>query len=153
MKEKRSRAILYLENNRMVLIHRIKPDRDYYVFPGGGLEPGETELDALVREGREELGVTLEPVKLLYELESAKDIQYFFLCGIKEGVIGTGKGPEFSSIEYANKGQYIIEKINLENISNYEVFPKIIRDQLNKDILQTRCIFHIWFKKLYEISY
>ena len=153
MKEKRSRAIIYLENNRTILIHRIKSDRNYYVFPGGGLESRETELEALVREGREELGVTLEPVKLLYELESAKDLQYFFLCGIKEGVIGTGKGPEFSSIEYTNKGQYIIEKINFENLLNYELFPKIIRNQLNKDILQNRSIFDICFKKLYDVDY
>ncbi|HSA49915.1 MAG TPA: (deoxy)nucleoside triphosphate pyrophosphohydrolase [Yinghuangia sp.] len=34
-------------------------------FPGGKLEPGETEGEALVRECREELGVSVRPVSRL----------------------------------------------------------------------------------------
>ena len=35
-------------------------------FPGGGIEPGETEPAALIREIQEELGVAIEPVRRLW---------------------------------------------------------------------------------------
>lgn len=37
-----------------------------YCFPGGGIEPGEAEPAALVRELKEELDLEVQPVRLLW---------------------------------------------------------------------------------------
>jgi 8-oxo-dGTP pyrophosphatase MutT (NUDIX family) len=37
------------------------------VFPAGGIEPGETEVEALIREIREELGCDVRPLRRLWE--------------------------------------------------------------------------------------
>ncbi len=37
-----------------------------YCFPGGGLEPGESEADALVRELQEELDLEVSPLERLW---------------------------------------------------------------------------------------
>ncbi len=45
--------------------HVIAPLR--LCFPGGGIEPGESEPDALRREVEEELGVAVNPVEKIWE--------------------------------------------------------------------------------------
>jgi 8-oxo-dGTP diphosphatase len=44
-------------------------------FPGGGVEPGESETDALVREIDEELGSAVLPVRRLWQSVTAWDVE------------------------------------------------------------------------------
>lgn len=55
------------ENGRVLLIKRSKSVRVPLVwcFPGGEIERGETQSQALVREMREELGIVVEPGEYL----------------------------------------------------------------------------------------
>ncbi len=42
-----------------------------YCFPGGGIEPGESEQEALVREFREEVGIAVRPLRRLWQCVTA----------------------------------------------------------------------------------
>jgi len=53
------RAILRDEQNRVLLIHFVLPNMTFWATPGGGVEPGETPLQAAHRELQEELDIAV----------------------------------------------------------------------------------------------
>jgi 8-oxo-dGTP diphosphatase len=69
----RGAVAIAIRDGRMLVIRRsahvVAPM--VYCFPGGGIENGESEEEALVRECFEEVGVTLKPVRRLWECVTA----------------------------------------------------------------------------------
>ena len=39
---------IIIKNNKVLLIHRIKDGGEYYVFPGGAIEEGESSKEAVI---------------------------------------------------------------------------------------------------------
>lgn len=53
-----ARAVLLTPENRVLLMEIVHPDdgHRFWITPGGGLEPGESKAEGLLREMKEELG-------------------------------------------------------------------------------------------------
>ncbi len=67
-KRQRVSAVI-IKDDKILLIKRIKPDKVYYVFPGGGVETGEELEQALIREIKEELSLKIVDYKFLFSLD------------------------------------------------------------------------------------
>jgi ADP-ribose pyrophosphatase YjhB (NUDIX family) len=63
---------IVIREAKLLLIHRFKQGAEYYVFPGGGVEEGETWEDALAREMQEETGLALVSYRYLYQSKDAQ---------------------------------------------------------------------------------
>ncbi len=50
---------IFIKDGKIAMIHSLK--YDYYKFPGGGIEAGETAVEAMIRETREEAGLIVIP--------------------------------------------------------------------------------------------
>ena len=60
---------IIMRGGTLALVHSLK--YDYYKFPGGGIDEGETHTDTLVREVREETGLNVLP-------ESVREYGYVY---------------------------------------------------------------------------
>ncbi len=118
-------------------VRRNKDYQEYYTFPGGHLEEGETLEEGVIREIKEEFGIHVKVIKILYELENDKlnMKEYFFLCEYLDGEFGTGDGEEFSgNPEYEDSGDYIPEIVKRENIQDLVLLPLEIREKFVQDL-------------------
>ena len=135
--------------NGFAFMHRIgvknHPIGDYYTFPGGGREGEESFEEGVRREIKEEFGIEVEVLELLYETSNdnnSRNIhtkEYFYLCKYISGVFGTGDGPEFSNNpKYADRGKYIPEIVEQRDIEGITLLPEDIRNRFVKDLKNNR---------------
>ncbi|WP_233680657.1 MULTISPECIES: NUDIX hydrolase [Staphylococcaceae] len=115
-------SVVLIKNKKVGLIKRIREGYVYYVFPGGGIEEGETPEMAAKREAFEELGVEVKINECIAEVEF-NGSQYFFLSEIINGTFGTGQGEEYTD-ENKNRGTYLPIWVDIERLSSIDVKPK-----------------------------
>ncbi|THE09859.1 NUDIX domain-containing protein [Bacillus timonensis] len=117
-------SVVLIKDKKVGLIKRNIDDIVYYVFPGGGVEPGESPQECAIREAYEELGVQVKIHECIGTVNYC-GTQYFFLSEIIEGTFGTGLGEEFSN-QNKNRGSYTPVWIKLDRLAALDVRPKEI---------------------------
>ncbi|TNZ66613.1 hypothetical protein CGK42_23355 [Vibrio parahaemolyticus] len=67
-KQRVSALMLNRKNAEILLIKRFKEGRNYWVFPGGGVEPEELLEQAIVREVFEETSLRIDNYQEIFQL-------------------------------------------------------------------------------------
>lgn len=123
-----------LNKNKILLIHRKSNGKEYYTFPGGGVEKNETVEQAVLRELFEETTLKADINKLLYiHKYDDNSEQYFYLLKNCNGLPKLDK----NSIEYKVNSKinfYRPEWIKINSLSNLLLYPLELRDLLIEDI-------------------
>lgn len=129
----RNRAgIILIHDGKLALIERHKQGRHYFAFPGGGVDEGETDEQAAVREAEEELGIRVEIVHRAAEvLRNGRRKQVYFLVTWASGEFGTGTGEEYGEPDEIN-GTYEPVWMPLEEILVKNVVPRGLAEVVHR---------------------
>lgn len=113
----------------ILMVNHQHDGRSYWTLPGGGVEPGETAEEAVMREAWEETGLTTRVVDLLYRITylstAGKEVveRCFLLEAIGDADPALGYDPELSGKQPMLRG---IGCFPLETVRNDLQVSRII---------------------------
>jgi 8-oxo-dGTP diphosphatase len=126
------RPCVVLIERGSVLTIRCKYDEEFYLLPGGGVEPGETLVECAIREMEEETGLLVEIERIVYlndwianKERNERVINIFFLVRRIGGELLRGEkdGGKVKEVEW----------IPLEKFSEIDFRPHSIGERLRRD--------------------
>ncbi|MGW7428660.1 NUDIX hydrolase [Streptomyces sp. NPDC054861] len=127
----RVRAVLVTADDTMLVIRRTRPGiPEYWVLPGGGVEPSDESREAaLHREIHEEIAGKADIVRLLHTIETDDERQLFYLARIATWSFDDRTGPEFSA---EGRGEYTLEEVplTLKGLDGIDLKPEEIAQVL-----------------------
>jgi 8-oxo-dGTP diphosphatase len=79
-------AGVVIHDDKLLVMYRVRDKQEFYVFPGGGIDNGETLEQAVERELLEETSINVKVGILLYEFRlNNGDIHYYYKCEYLNG--------------------------------------------------------------------
>ena len=133
-------GIVLIQDGKVALIERHRAGLDYFVFPGGGVDEGESPEQAAIREAMEELGIEVVIKQKVAEVQLAsKSRHIYFLVEQIGGEFGTGIGEEFSDADPndPDEGIYIPVRMPIDQLTVQEkIYPAEVARLIVKSITE-----------------
>ena len=108
---------LLKDGDKYLLQNRVKKDWQGYTLPGGHIEPGESIVDAVIREMKEETGLTVHNPKLCgikqfpLNHRDYTEGRYFVFLFIADKFEGELKSSEEGAMHWVHRDE--LDKVNL----------------------------------------
>ena len=131
-------GIVLIQDDKVALIERHRAGLDYFVFPGGGVDEGESPERAAVREAMEELGIEVAIKQKVAEIQLGhKSRQIYFLVEQTGGEFGTGTGEEYtdSDPDSPEEGIYVPIWMPISALSQHQnIYPVDVAELVIKSV-------------------
>lgn len=111
------------DGSRILLQNRVKKDWRDYALPGGHVEPGESFVDAVVREMKEETGLTVIEPRLVgvkqFPIENGRYVVLLFKVTEWTGSLDSSEEGHMEWIEYGRLS-------GIETVADLEQLLKVM---------------------------
>ena len=127
-------CLIYKED-KILLQNRVKKDWQGWTLPGGHIEPGESIVDAVVREMKEETGLTIQNPELRgvkqFPIDRGRYIVFLFradeftgdLLSSEEGKMQWFARSELSSIDTVDDFSELLSVIDSDRLTEFLYVP------------------------------
>ena len=123
-----ARAIV-IKNDEFLVMDRDKFGQKYLTLIGGGVEPGEQPVEAVIREVKEETTLSVNNPRLVV-IEDAGDvfgIHYIYLCDYKGGKVKLAPDSTEFEINKLGKNMYAPKWIKISDLEESNFLPKQLK--------------------------
>ena len=131
-------GIVLIQDGQVALIERHRAGLDYFVFPGGGVDEGESPEQAALREAMEELGIQVAIKQKIAEIQlGQKSRQVYYLVEQIGGEFGSGTGEEYTDADPADpdEGIYVPIWMPIEKLSQHKnIYPESVAQQVIRSV-------------------
>jgi len=131
------RAVV-VKGGNLLVVHRNKFGKEYYTLPGGGIDPGETPEQAMIRELYEETGISvvLDRLVIVEEAGDPFGVQYVYLCTYQSGEPALHPDSEEAQINKLGQNMYTPLWLPLSELSAAPFFSEKLKLVLLKGIAE-----------------
>lgn len=120
-------------DGQLLLQNRTRKEWSGYTFPGGHVEPGESFVDAVIREIREETGLTISRPLLCgvkqFPIDKGRYLVLLFKTDIFEGELLPAEQAEEGCVEWIDRDR--LEELELAE-GFLEMLPVFEREDINE---------------------
>ena len=128
-------CLIYKED-KILLQNRVKKDWQGWTLPGGHIEPGESIVDAVIREMKEETGLTIQNPELRgvkqFPIDRGRYIVFLFrsdeftgdLLSSEEGKMQWFSRSELSSLETVDDFSDLLSVIDSDRLTEFIYVPE-----------------------------
>ncbi len=123
------RAVI-IRDNKILLMHRKKDGKEYWVFPGGHIEAGETPEQAMTREIWEEVSLKVKKLSKQHPyIHEHGTSEYYFECEVEDGEpkLDSSGNEKITPDDWYNPEWIEISKARTLN----NLYPNVIMGLLN----------------------
>jgi len=127
------RVVILDEEKKILMLKQYHEEKDIWMVPGGAIEENENAEMAAIREVKEETGLEIELLKLIWHVEEVSEKRgqrfvNFFLARIVGGSLYLGIDPEREADKQVMREVKFMSQMELKNLE--VLYPEYLKDEL-----------------------